>query len=187
MEKKIAILAGDGIGQEIMPQALRVLNAIEDKYGHHFTLQEAYVGGAAFDRFGSHFPEETKTICKNSDAILFGSVGGPLSESHLPKWKNCEKNSILALRKVADLNANLRPVRVYPELAAISPLKERLLSAGIDILIVRELIGDIYFGEHKLWSSNNIRHASDIAEYNEQQISAVAHEVLSWPSNAGKN
>ncbi len=175
MHKNIAILAGDGIGQEVMPQALRVLQAIAQKYAHTFTLQEAAIGGAAFDHYGAHFPRETQAICQQADAILFGSVGGPLQEAHLPKWQNCERNSILALRKSLNLNVNLRPIRLYASLQENSPLKERVISQGVDILIARELIGDIYFGEHRQFIQEGIRHASDVAEYNEQQIAAIAH------------
>ncbi len=175
MKKTIAILAGDGIGQEIMPQAIRVLNTITEKFNHQFIINNAEIGGSAYDKYGEHFPEATKTICQNADAILFGAVGGPVHAAHLPKWKDCERNSILALRKTFNLNANLRPARVYPELAGICPLQKNIVDKGIDLLIVRELIGDIYFGEHKRFIKNNIRHATDVAEYTEQQIAAVAH------------
>ncbi len=174
-EKKIVVLAGDGIGQEVVPQAIRVLTAVGQRYGHSFAVLEGDIGGTAFDRYGSHFPEETKQLCQQADAILFGSVGGPLQQAHLPKWQNCEKNSILALRKTLHLNANLRPARVFPELQEICPLKDSLIAKGIDILIIRELIGDIYFGEHKQYTENNLRHASDVAIYDELQIADVAH------------
>ncbi len=174
MNKNIAILAGDGIGQDVMPQAIRVLNALAAKFNHTFSFKEGYIGGAAYDKYGTHFPEETGQLCEQSDAILFGSVGGPLKEAHLPKWQNCEKNSLLALRKTLNLNANLRPARIYPALQELSPLKASVIANGVDILIVRELIGDIYFGEHKRFTHNDVRHASDIAEYDELQIASVA-------------
>lgn len=186
MEKMIAVLAGDGIGQEIMPQALRALNVIEEKFDHDFHINTGYIGGEAYEKFGTHFPDETKMICEKSDAILFGSVGGPISESDQEKWKNCERNSILALRKVAKLNANFRPIRVYPELSALSPLKESFIQKGLNILIVRELIGDIYFGEHKQWSENDIRFASDVAEYNEEQIRSISHVAFKQAQNRRK-
>jgi 3-isopropylmalate dehydrogenase len=175
MQKTIAILAGDGIGQEVMPQAIRVLQIIEKKFHHQFILKQGLIGGAAFDHYGSHYPEETQKICQHADAILFGSVGGSLEEAHLPKWQNCEKNSILALRKSLSLNVNLRPICIYPALAENSPLKPDRLQKKVDLIIARELIGDIYFGEHKQFIQNGVRHASDIAEYNEQQIAAIAH------------
>ncbi len=177
MKKTISILSGDGIGPEVMEQTIRIIKKIETKYNHEFTLNHAYIGGAAFEKYGCHFPEVTLQICKNSDAILFGSVGGPISESHEAKWKDCEKNSILALRKNFQFSSNIRPAKVYPELQDICPLKESVIGKnGIDIVIVRELLGDIYFGEHKSYIIDNIRKAHDISEYDEKQIEIVAHQ-----------
>ncbi|CAN5215113.1 3-isopropylmalate dehydrogenase [soil metagenome] len=174
MQKTIAVLAGDGIGQEIMSAALPVLAAIENKFQHQFILKEALIGGAAYDQYGCHFPDKTRDICLQTNAILFGSVGGPITESHLEKWQNCERNSILALRQYFTLNANFRPIAVYAELAELSPLKNSL-STNVDMLIVRELVGDIYFGEHKRYIQNGLRCSSDVAHYNEEQIASVAH------------
>lgn len=178
MKKTIAVLAGDGIGQEVVPQAVKVLQAIAQKFNHQFIIQEAEVGGAAYDKYGEHFPHLTQQLCQSADAILFGSVGGPVAEAHLPKWRDCEKNSILALRKRLQLNANLRPTRIFPELLDVSPLKPSLAESGIDLLIVRELVGDIYFGAHQQFSIDGVRHASDVAEYNEQQIADVAQRAF---------
>lgn len=186
MKGTIAVLAGDGIGPEVMPQALRVLKAVSEKFGHTFTIKEAAIGGDAFDRYQSHFPDETKKICEESDAILFGSVGGPVTEAHLPKWNGCEKNSILSLRKTFQLSANLRPVNVYKELFSICPLKDSRLKEGVDILIIRELLGDIYFGEHKQWVSSGKNYASDVAEYNEMQIAAVSHRGFQLAQKRGR-
>lgn len=175
MEKHIAVLPGDGIGEEVMEQALRVLNLIAEQYGHRFSTTKALVGGAAYDKFETHFPDETNAICRSADAILFGSVGGPVSEMNLPKWKNCEANSILSLRKTFEFHANYRPVRVIPELQHLCPLKKEVIERGVDILFIRELLGDCYFGEHKTFNSPaGVRTATDLIVYDEQQIAAVA-------------
>ncbi len=178
MKKQIAILPGDGIGEEVMDQALRVLDAIAHRFGHLFATPKGLVGGAAYDKYKSHLPEETLSLCKSSDAILFGSVGGPVAEQNLDKWKNCEINSILALRKTFKFNANLRPVRILPELSEISPLKTSVIEKGVDMVIVRELLGDCYFGEHKQVIENGIRVASDVSLYSEDQIAAVIHTAF---------
>jgi 3-isopropylmalate dehydrogenase len=178
MQKNIAVLPGDGIGEEVMAQALRVLNAIAEKYGHVFKTTHALVGGAAYERYKTHFPDETKAVCQAGDAILFGSVGGPVSDMHLEKWKNCEANSILALRKTFKFNVNFRPVKVYPQLKEMSPLRQSVIDRGVDILFLRELLGDCYFGEHKTGTKDGMRVASDVSEYTEKQISSAAHAAF---------
>lgn len=174
MEKHIAVLPGDGIGEEVMEQAVRVLELVAHKFGHTFVTTKGYVGGAAYDRFGRHLPEETRMICQSSDAILFGSVGGPVADMHLDKWKNCEANSILSLRKIFKFNANFRPIKVFKELKEICPLKEEVINQGVDLLFVRELLGDCYFGEHKTYVEDGKRIAVDVSEYTEDQISSIA-------------
>jgi 3-isopropylmalate dehydrogenase len=173
MSKKIAILSGDGIGPEVMTQAKRVLEKISEKFGHAFTYHEALIGGAAYDKYKLHCPPETLKVAKDSDAILFGAVGGPVNSKD-DKWKGCETNSILALRKAFSFNANFRPAKVYPMLSEICPLKDKITEKGVDILIVRELLGDIYFGEHTIQTISGKRHAKDVAEYSEDQIASVA-------------
>ncbi len=170
MKKDIAVLAGDGIGPEVMGSALQVLAAISQKFDHQFTTKEAMIGGAAFEKFQQHLPEETIAICKSADAILFGSVGGPIAEQQNPKWKNCEANSLLGLRKHFGFSVNYRPAKVYSALQDFCPLKNELIKDGCDLLIIRELVGDIYFGEHKFYQEGNLRAASDLATYNEDQI-----------------
>ena len=174
MKKSIAVLPGDGIGEEVVSQALRVLEVVSTKYKLEFQTTHALIGGAAFEKHGNHFPAETMEICRNSDAILFGSVGGPVSQLNLDKWKNCETNSLLGLRKAFGFNCNYRPVKIFPALINFCPLKPEIVGDGIDILFIRELIGDIYFGEKKRFEENGLRVATDIARYDEQQIASVA-------------
>lgn len=178
MKHTIAVLPGDGIGEEVMTQALRVLDAVGAKFGHELEYRRGLVGGAAFDAFGVHFPEETRALCAGCDAILFGSVGGPVAEQHLPKWKSCERDSILAIRKAFQFNANFRPVSIYPELKELSPLRAEIIDRGVDLLFIRELNGDIYFGEHKTFEREGRRVATDVAEYTEDQVAAVAHTAF---------
>jgi 3-isopropylmalate dehydrogenase len=172
---KIAVLAGDGIGPEVMTQAVRVLRAVCEQRSIALELHEALIGGAAYDEFGEHFPKATLETCRNSDAVLFGSVGGPVSELHLPKWKGCEVNALLGLRKAFGFNVNLRPVQVYPQLQQRCPLRPEVIGEGVDILFVRELNGDIYFGEKRTETINGSRVATDVATYSEEQVARAAH------------
>jgi 3-isopropylmalate dehydrogenase len=174
MKKKIAVLPGDGIGPEVMQQALRVLALTGKLFGHNFVTTHGQVGGAAYEEFGTHMPDETLKLCGDSDAILFGSVGGPVAQLHLPKWKGCEANSILALRKAFHFNANLRPIKLYPELEGVCPLKSSVIGQGIDILFIRELLGDAYFGKKESVRVDGRRTASDLSTYTEDQVESVA-------------
>ena len=165
---KVAVLPGDGIGQEIIMQALRVL----EKLGLKIEFQQAPVGGTAYDAAGDPLPPATLAIAKEADAVLFGAVGDPRYDS-LPRAKRPEK-AILGLRKALGLFANFRPARVYPELAAASSLKPEVV-AGLDILIVRELTGDIYFGQPKgIRAKGAEREGFDTMLYSEGEIRRVA-------------
>ena len=178
MQKQIAVLPGDGIGEEVMAQALRILGQVETRWGHKFVTTKALIGGVAFDQYGVHFPEETKAICAASDAILFGSVGGPSSERHLEKWKNCEVNALLGIRRAFSFAANFRPAKIYPALVESSPLKNRIIENGVDVLIVRELLGDLYFGEKWQRGEKPRREAYDACLYQEEQITTVARAAF---------
>ncbi|MCL5780726.1 MAG: 3-isopropylmalate dehydrogenase [Firmicutes bacterium] len=144
---KIALLPGDGIGPEIVPQAVRVLQAVGEKFNREFQFQTALIGGAAYDATGHPLPEETLAVCRSSDAILLGAVGGPKWDNLKPELRP-ERGALLPLRKKLGLYANLRPAVVNPALAEASTLKEELVS-GLDILIIRELTGGLYFGEKR--------------------------------------
>ena len=144
MQKKITVIPGDGIGTEVVEQALRVLDKIETIYGHRFERQEALAGGAALDATGLPLPAETLEKCKASDAVLLGALGGPKWDNNPPGKK--PENGLLGLRAGLGLYANLRPARIYPALANASTLKREVVE-GVDLLIVRELTGGIYFGK----------------------------------------
>lgn len=145
---KIAVLPGDGIGPEVMREAVRVLEAVSAKHGFKMEMEWADVGGVAIDNHGHPLPESTLKLCESSSAILFGSVGGPKWES-LPPHLQPERGALLPLRKHFQLFCNLRPAKVYPALVAACPLRPDIVGDGFDILCVRELTGDIYFGQPK--------------------------------------
>ena len=145
MKKHIVLLPGDGIGPEVVAGAVSVLKAVEKKFGVTFTFEEQLMGGAAIDSTGSPLPAETVAACKKADAVLLGAVGGP-------KWDNLPNKQrpeagLLGIRKELNLFANLRPATVFPELASLSCLRPDLVENGLDILVVRELTGDVYFGQ----------------------------------------
>ena len=151
MKKRIAILAGDGIGPEIMKEGLKVLDTVTKKFGHTFEYKEALVGGCAYDKYGHPLPDETRKICDDADAIYFGAVGGSKWEA-LPAELTPERGALLPLRAIYGLFANLRPAVIFGPLADAASLKSDRLKGGLDILIVRELTGGIYFGKNKVKS-----------------------------------
>jgi 3-isopropylmalate dehydrogenase len=171
----IAVLAGDGIGPEVMAEARRVLDAVAQRFSLGFHCTEARVGGIAIDTDGQALPPETVHTCRESDAILFGSVGGPKWES-LPPQQQPERAALLPLRKEFALFANLRPAVCYPALTHASPIKESLVAGGFDVLCVRELTGGLYFGQPKgRHEENGETVAIDTMVYRRSEIERIAH------------
>ncbi len=170
----IAVLAGDGIGPEVMKQALKVLQQVRQCFGLRITTSEYDVGGIAIDRTGRPLPEATLEDCKRADAILFGSVGGPKWE-HLPPEKQPERGALLPLRKHFRLFGNLRPASLYKVLEDMSPLRRDIAHQGFDILCVRELTGGIYFGQPKgREGSGPHERAFDTEVYHRFEIERIA-------------
>lgn len=172
--KKVAVLAGDGIGPEVMKVALSVLKKALGSKASDFQFTESLVGGIAIDQTGGPLPPETLKLCEGSDAILFGSVGGPKWES-LPPEKQPERGALLPLRKHFDLFANLRPAIIYPELRGASPIKPEIIGEGLDILILRELTSGIYFGQPKGREGSGAEEfAYDTMRYSRREIERAA-------------
>jgi len=169
--RKIAVLPGDGIGPEVMAEARKVLDAVSESFGVHFELEEADVGGIAIDHTGGPLPDSTLSVCHSADAILFGSVGGPKWES-LPPEKQPERGALLPLRKIFELYANLRPAIIFPQLQEASPLKSSIVQGGVDVLVIRELTGDIYFGQPK---GRDADRGFDTMVYTVPEIERIAH------------
>ena len=166
MEAVITLLPGDGIGPDVTVSARRVMQAAADKYGHRFEFQEEMMGGVAIDAKGNPLPEETISACEASDAVFLGAVGGPKWSD--PNAKLRPEQGLLKLRSVLGVYANLRPVRIYPELASASPLKAEILE-GVDLLVVRELTGGIYFGD----KTRDATSASDLCIYHSHEIERI--------------
>ena len=171
---KIAVLPGDGIGPEVMQQAHKVLDAIEAKYNLTFTREEHDVGGIAIDNHGKPLPDSTLAACEESDAILFGSVGGPKWE-HLPANEQPERGALLPLRKHFQLFCNLRPAQIHQGLENFSPLRADISARGFDIVVVRELTGGIYFGQPKGREGEGANEkAFDTEVYHRYEIERIA-------------
>lgn len=175
---KIAVLPGDGIGVEIVPEAIKALQAVGEKYDHQFQFTEALVGGAAYDAVGHPLPAETLQICRQSDAVLLGAIGGPKWEQ-LPVHLRPEVGALLPLRKELGLYANLRPCFLFPGLTHASTLKEEII-AGVDLIVIRELTGGLYFGEKSREKTDGGFKATDILSYSTYEIERIvryAYEV----------
>lgn len=179
MTKKysIAMLEGDCIGPEIMREAVKVLRAIEKQSGATFDLQYAPFGGQAYFDTGKAFPDETKAVCDKADAILKGPIGLSFADSQkIPVDEQPERGALLPLRRRYDTYANFRPVYLPPELAHFSPLKPRVVEGGIDIMMIRELVGGLYFGrKEEGTNAAGKRYVHEVLEYDEDQIRAIMH------------
>ncbi len=167
MEFNIALIPGDGIGPEIVAGAVTVLKAVEKKFGHKFNFTETYMGGCAIDKYGEPLPQETVDICKSSDSVLLGAVGGP-------KWDGAPKRpeaGLLGIRKALGLYSNLRPSILKPQLKDASPLKDEKLKNGLDVMVVRELTGGIYFGNRE--KAEDGSWASDEERYSVEEVKRI--------------
>jgi len=167
---KIAVLAGDGIGPEIVEQAIKVLEAVGRKFHHHFEFKEALVGACAIDACGNPFPDETYELCMNSQAVLFGAIGDPKYDND-PKASVRPEQGLLAMRKKLGLYANIRPVTTFPSLIHKSPLRRDLVE-GADFVVIRELTGGIYFGEPR-GRSEDRKTAFDTCLYTKAEVERI--------------
>ncbi len=173
MNYKIAVISGDGIGPEIVEASIKVLDTIAERFDHTFDYTQVLAGGAALDAYDTPLPEETVEICKNSDAVLLGALGGPKWDD-LPGHKRPEAG-LLALRKSLGLYANLRPAILYEELKAACPLKPEIIGDGLDVMVVRELTGGIYFGEKGREGNES---AWDIMKYSREEVLRIARKAF---------
>lgn len=171
MTKRIALIPGDGIGPEIVAQAKAVLDRVAEIFGHEFTYTEVSMGGNAIDRYGDPLPQEMLDKCLASDSVLLGAVGGPRWNG-VPGPQRPEKG-LLRLRAGMGVYSNNRPAKIWPQLASASPLKPEIVEGGIDFLIVRELIGGIYFGKHETVTENGEPVAIDELRYTESEIRRI--------------
>lgn len=176
MEKTITVIRGDGIGPEIVNQAIRVLDRIAEKFRHTFHYQDILAGGCAIDAYGTSLPKESLEKCLNCDSVLLGAVGGP-------KWDGVPKEirpeaALLGIRSAMGLYANLRPARLFHQLSEASPLKPEITEKGIDLMIVRELTGGAYFGAHVTSEENGELVAHDDMNYSVHEIRRIARTAF---------
>ncbi|MFQ9511739.1 MAG: 3-isopropylmalate dehydrogenase [Lachnospiraceae bacterium] len=176
MEFHIALIPGDGIGPEIVAEAKKVLNKVSEKFGHKFTYEELLMGGCSIDVYGESLTDETLDRAKKADSVLLGAVGGDVGNS---SWYNIAPSlrpeaGLLKIRKGLELFANIRPAYLYNELKDACPLKEAIIGNGFDMVIMRELTGGVYFGEHKTELENGLEKATDMMTYDETEIRRIA-------------
>jgi 3-isopropylmalate dehydrogenase len=182
MDYKIAVLKGDGIGPEIVDQAIKVMKAVGKKFGHKFLFTEALTGATAIDQVGDPYPEETHQLCMDSDAVLFGAIGDPKYDNN-PRAKIRPEQGLLAMRKKLGLYANIRPVTTFPSLIHKSPLRKDLVE-GADFVVVRELTGGIYFGEKG--RSEDLSRAFDHCVYNKFEVERILELAFDYAAKRNK-
>ncbi len=183
MKYNIAVLPGDGIGPEIVDQAIKSLNAIAEKYNHEFVFENGLVGAIAIDETGDPFPEDTFKLCMNSDAVLFGAIGDPKYDND-PKAKVRPEQGLLAMRKKLGLYANIRPVSSFKSLIHKSPLRKDLVE-GVDFVVVRELTGGVYFGEPR-GRSEDLDTAFDTTVYTRAEIERITKLAFEYAGRRNK-
>ena len=184
MKYNIAVIPGDGIGPEVINEAIKVLDAAGSRYGHEFNYTQVLAGGAAIDAAGECLPQETIDIAKKSDAVLLGAVGGPKWDS-LPGDKRPER-ALLGIRKELGLFANLRPAIMFDELKDACPIRPEKVEGGLDLLVVRELTGGIYFGERGYKDTNMGKAAYDIEQYSEGEVKRIAEVAFDMAMKRNK-
>ena len=185
MEYKLAVIPGDGIGPDVVEQTLLVLDKVGEKFGHTFHYQKVLAGGCAIDATGACLPQETIDVCKASDAVLLGAVGGWKWDT-LPGDQRPER-ALLGLRKALGLFANLRPALLFEQLADASPLKPEILAGGLDIVVVRELTGGIYFGEKGFKDTDLGPAAYDVEQYAEKEVRRIAKVAFDMAMKRSKH
>lgn len=183
MEKHIVVIKGDGIGPEIVTEAMKVMTKTAEKFGHTFHFEEVDAGGCAIDKYGECLPQESLEKCLKADSVLLGAVGGP-------KWEQVDKNNrpekaLLRIRSAMGLYANLRPAKIFSQLSHSSPLKQEIVEKGIDFVIVRELIGGIYFGAHETVTKQGEKRATDLMAYSEQEIERIGRTAFETARKRG--
>ena len=184
MRKNIAVIRGDGIGPEIVDQALLVLDKVAEMYGHEFTYTDVDMGGCAIDKYADPLPQHELDKCIASDSVLLGAVGGP-------KWNDVPgpmrpEKGLLRLRAGMGVYSNNRPAKIWPQLADASPLKKSIVDKGIDFIIVRELIGGIYFGKHETVHENGEKVSIDELRYSESEIRRIGRIGFETAQKRGK-
>ena len=185
MEYRLAVIPGDGIGPDVVEQTLRVLDKVGEKFGHTFHYQKVLAGGCAIDATGACLPQETIDVCKQADAVLLGAVGG-WKWDNLPGDQRPER-ALLGLRKALGLFANLRPALLFEQLADASHLKPEILARGLDIVVVRELTGGIYFGEKGFRDTDLGPAAYDVEQYAEEEVRRIAKVAFDMAMKRNKH